>query len=124
MASEISTETEVIHRCLRPGCGRKLTSPESITRGYGPRCAAKIRAARRQAELSVWTPAQLEQARELIEDGGVVPTPRPDVFRTVSTDGAEVYVTHPKGCNCPHGLRTLRDKPCYHRAAVLMVLAA
>ena len=33
------------HRCLRPGCGRVLRSAKSVALGYGPKCAAKIRAA-------------------------------------------------------------------------------
>jgi Family of unknown function (DUF6011) len=115
------SDSAPVHRCLRPGCGRKLTSPESIARGYGRRCAAKIRHATEAADLSEWTGRQLDDARELIEDGGVVPTSRPDVFRTVSSDGLEVHLTHPKGCNCPAGLRSVR---CYHRAAVALVLAA
>jgi hypothetical protein len=48
---------------------------------------AKIRKAAEVADLSAWTPGQLEQDRELIEDGGVVPMSRPDVFRTGNKDG-------------------------------------
>lgn len=107
------------HRCLR--CGRRLCSPASIAAGYGGGCRAKIRKAARTADLSAWTPRQVEDAVELIGDGGVVPTSRPRVFRTVSTDGLEVHLTHLRACNCAAGLRSVR---CYHRAAVALVLAA
>jgi Family of unknown function (DUF6011) len=103
-------------RCLR--CGRRLFSAASRAAGYGSGCRAKIRAARKRADLAAWTARQLEQARELIEDAGIVPTARPAVFRTVSTDGSAVYLTTAKWCGCP------AKKECYHRAGVLMVLAA
>lgn len=107
------------HRCMR--CGRRLQAAASIAAGYGSGCRARIRTAARTADLAAWTQRQLEDARELIEDGGVVPTSRPDVFRTVSSDGLEIHLTHPGACNCPAGLRSVR---CYHRAAVALVLAA
>ena len=125
MSSETSTGTEVgtevVHRCLRPGCGRKLTSEASIARGYGRHCAAKIRAARESADLSAWTPKQVEQARELIEDGGLVPADREGVFFAVSTDGSEVYRCAAEFCECPAGLK---DSHCYHVCSVVITLAA
>jgi len=115
-----STETTPeTHRCL--SCGRRITSAESVAAGRGSGCRAKIRKAAKAADLSAWTGQQVEQARELIEDGGVVPTVRADVFRTVSSDGTEIHLTHPGACNCPAGLKS---KLCYHRAAVALVLAA
>lgn len=102
-------------RCLR--CGRRLRSTASITAGYGTGCQAKIRAAAKHADLSAWTPAQAEDARELIEDGGVVPTAKPGVFRTVASKGDAVYLTSRTWCGCP------AKKQCYHRAAVEIVLA-
>lgn len=110
-------------RCLAPNCGRKLTDPKSVALGYGPKCAAKVRAAAKTADLSAWTPAQVEQARELIEDGGVVPSSREGVFHTVSADGTETHLTHPAACNCTSGLKTHQPRPCYHRCAVVIVLA-
>jgi len=115
-----STETR---KCLG-GCGRTLRSAEAVARGYGSRCWAKIRKAAKQADLSAWTPQQVEQARELIEDGGVVPSTRPDVFHTVSTDGTEVHRTAEHGCNCTNGLKTHQPRPCFHRCAVAIVLAS
>jgi hypothetical protein len=107
-----------VHRCMRPGCGRVLRSAESIARGYGPVCARKIRAAQESADLTPWTERQLDDARELIEDGGIVPTARPSVFRTVSTRGDAVYMTSAHWCGCP------AKKECYHRAGVVIVLAS
>jgi hypothetical protein len=114
----IATQT---HRCLRPGCGRKLTDPKSIARGYGPRCAAKIRAAEKSADLTAWTPRQVEQAHELIEDGGLVPAGRDGVFLAVSTDGTEVRRVAADWCECPAGLK---EKPCYHRCTVVITIAS
>lgn len=111
-------------RCLAPNCGRKLTSEASIKAGYGPTCLRKIRAAAKTADLSAWTPAQVEAATELIADGGVVPSTRGDVFHTVSTDGTEIHRTHPNGCNCVNGLQTRPPRPCLHRCAVVIVLAS
>jgi hypothetical protein len=115
------TSTEAVHRCLRPGCGRKLTSPESIARGYGKHCAAKIRAAGKSADLSAWTQRQVQQARELIEEGGLVPAGPDGVFLAVSTDGSEVYRCAAGFCECPAGQK---ETHCYHVCAVTIVLAA
>lgn len=104
-------------RCLR--CGRKI-----MAGSYGPTCLRKIRAAAQTADLSAWTPAQVEAAIELIADGGVVPSTREGVFHTVSTDGTEIHRTHPHGCNCTNGLQTRPPRPCLHRCAVVIVLAS
>lgn len=115
-----STETPAEQaRCMR--CGRRLFSAKSVAAGYGTGCRARIRAAAKLAALAAWTVQQLEQARELIEDGGVVPTSRPGVFRTVSSDGEEFHLTAAEACNCPAGLKS---KLCYHRAGVVMMLGA
>jgi Family of unknown function (DUF6011) len=74
MTGTASTETVTEARCLRPGCGRKLTDPKSIALGMGPRCAAKVRAASETADLSAWTASQVADARQAIEDGAVVPS--------------------------------------------------
>ena len=106
-------------RCL--GCRRPIRSAESLATGYGSGCRAKVRKAARTADLSAWTPGQIEDARELIEDGGVVPTARPGVFRTVSRDGSAVHLTSARFCGCARGLK---GSPCYHGLAVTQVLAA
>jgi len=108
------------HYCL----GRKITSAASIAAGRGAGCRAKIRRAAKAADLSAWTESQIEDARTAIADGAVVPAARPDVFHVVSSDGTEVHLTHPDGCNCANGLRTRPPRPCWHRCAVAVVMAA
>lgn len=109
--------TTIHTNCLR--CGRKLTSQTSTARGYGRSCAAKTRQAQNTAELRDFKPEQIEAARELIEDGGIVQI-RPRVWRTVSTDGREYHLTALNVCNCKAGLRGTR---CYHRAAAHILAA-
>jgi hypothetical protein len=108
-------------RCL--GCRRPIRSAESIATGYGAGCRAKIRAAAKTADLSAWTDSQVEEARQAIEDGAVVPSTRPGVFHVVSVDGTEVHRVHRGGCNCTSGLKTHQPRPCWHRCAVAMVMA-
>ncbi|MFD9256942.1 DUF6011 domain-containing protein [Streptomyces sp. NPDC059538] len=102
--------------CLR--CGRVLRNTKSIAAGYGPTCATKVRNAK--ADLTDYKPAQINSARELIEDGAIIPL-RNSVFTTVSSDGTETYLSHTHTCNCPAGLAGRR---CYHTAAARMLLAA
>ncbi|MET7935023.1 DUF6011 domain-containing protein [Streptomyces sp. NPDC005322] len=104
--------------CLR--CGHTLTSPRSTRTGYGPTCAAKVRAAAKTADLADYKPAQLDSARQLIEDGAIIRI-RPTVFRAVSSDGIETYLAHPTNRTCPGGIKGRR---CYHTAAARMLLAA
>jgi hypothetical protein len=109
-------------RCL--GCRRPIRSAESIATGYGAGCRAKIRKAAKQADLSAWTASQIEDAREVIADGGVVPSTREGVFHVVSADGTEVHLVHRGGCNCTSGLKTRQPRPCFHRCAVAIVTGA
>jgi len=118
-----STDTAQTRKCLG-GCGYTLRSAKAIARGYGSRCWAKVRKAAQQADLSAWTPSQVEEARQAIEDGAVVPSGRPGVFHVVSVDGTEVHLTHRNGCNCTAGLKTHQPRPCWHRCAVAIVLAS
>ncbi len=105
--------------CLR--CGRTLTSTTSTTRGYGPTCATKVRTAAQVVDLSAYKPAQIDAAHELIEDAAIIPIRR-NVYRSVSTDGTELYLTAVTGqCNCPAGLKGRR---CYHSAAAQLLAAA
>lgn len=105
--------------CLR--CGRPLRSTTSQARGYGRTCQTKVRAASNIVDLSAYQPAQIESARELIEDAAIIPIRR-NVYRSVSTDGTELYLTAVTGqCNCPAGLKSRR---CYHAAAAQMLAAA
>ena len=100
--------------CLR--CGRTLRRPSRD--GYGPKCRAKIR--NTAVDLTDYKPHQITSARELIEDGAIIPL-RSIVFRAVSTDGTETYKTAPTGCTCPAGTKGSR---CYHQLAARMLLAA
>lgn len=102
--------------CLR--CGRTLTSTKSQALGYGPTCARHIR--NTKVELADYKAHQVQSARELIEDGAIVPL-RSVVFIAVSTDGTETYKTAPNACSCPAGLKGSR---CYHQLAARMLLAA
>lgn len=106
--------TATTNRCLR--CGRPLRK----STGYGPTCARKIRQARAAADLTDFKPAQITSARELIEDGAIIPL-RGHVFTAVSSDGTETYLSHPTNCNCPGGNR---GRHCYHMAAARLLLAA
>jgi hypothetical protein len=102
--------------CLR--CGRRLTSAKSCATGYGAKCAAKVRNA--PVDLTDYKPHQITSARELIEDGAIIPL-RSFIFITVSTDGTETYRTAPTGCTCPAGVKGSR---CYHQLAARLLLAA
>lgn len=102
--------------CLR--CGRTLRTAKSQATGYGPTCARHIR--RAAVDLTDYKPHQVASARELIEDGAIVPL-RSVVFVAVSTDGTETYRTAPTACTCKAGLKGTR---CYHQLAARMLLAA
>lgn len=81
-----------------------------------------VRRAEATADLSAWTESQVEDARQAVEDGAVVPSTREGVFHVVSADGTEVHRTHRDGCNCTNGLKTRQPRPCFHRCAVVIVL--
>jgi len=114
-----STAPAETRNCLR--CGRKLRSAQARARGMGEGCWRKVRAAERTADLSAWTPSQIAEAEQAIEDGAVVPSNREGVFHVVSSDGSEVHLTHRDGCNCVNGLKTLPPRPCWHRCAIAIV---
>jgi hypothetical protein len=95
----------------------------SIRDGYGRWCKAKIRAAALAEVVKGFSAAQIEKARELIADGGLVPASRPGFFHAVSSKGDGTYLTHPATCGCPAGRRG-RAAPCYHSLAALIVVAA
>jgi hypothetical protein len=118
---ETATTQEQEARCLR--CRRVLTSARSIADGIGKGCAAKIRQAAREYALDGLTDKQAGEAREIAADGGVVEA-REGVFRVVSGDGSQSYITTPDGhCTCAWGLRrTMADtKVCKHVGAVRLV---
>lgn len=101
-------------RCTK--CHRVLRRPSAD--GYGPKCRAKVR--RAEVDTADYKAHQVASARELIEDGAIIPL-RSVVFLVVSTDGTEIHRTAPTGCNCKAGLKGTR---CYHVLAARMLLAA
>jgi hypothetical protein len=110
-------------RCLR--CGRQLRAARSVEAGYGRHCKAKIRAAAQAAAIADFTAAQVEKARELISDGGLVPTNRAGVYRAVSSRGDVTYLVTAEGqCNCTWALRSGRGAGCYHVAGARILEAA
>lgn len=122
MRNTLTQATSGTARCLRPGCGRVLRSAKSVAAGYGPKCAAKIRAAAIAEIRADFSADQQAKADELIRDGGLVPTNREGVFRSVSSKGDATYLTHSAACNCHAGLKGRR---CYHLlAARILVISA
>jgi Family of unknown function (DUF6011) len=119
----VTTEQTSPAKCLRPGCGRKLTAPASIAAGYGPVCRRRIREAAADIEVPDVKPEQHAKAVELIEAGGLVPSIRPGVFFAVSSDGSTTYITDTGAgtCTCKAGERGRR---CYHLIAAGLVDAA
>ena len=111
-----NTNTTANVRCIE--CGRTLTSPTSIARGRGKGCAAKVRRTMATATTDGFTTKQVDAARELIEDAGVVRL-RGHIYLTVSTNGERVHRTTATRCTCNAGIK---EKACYHQLAVRMRL--
>lgn len=103
-------------KCLR--CGRTLTDPKSVARGYGPTCHGKITTAAKVVDAK---PAQVAKAVELIEVGGIVPLRGRRIFTVVASNGTDTYKTSPAGCTCAAGLRGKYG--CYHRLAAELIAA-
>lgn len=106
--------------CL--SCHRALRTEASQRRGYGPKCARRLRVA--AVELTEYSADQIAAAVELIEDIAILAI-QPRVFRTVSSDGSEMHLTAPHACTCPAGLRHRGDRTrrrCYHTAAARILL--
>ncbi len=110
-----STENTTETRCLR--CGRKLKNGGA----YGRVCLRKIREAAIAEARAEFSPEQQVKADELIHDGGLVPTNREGVFRSVSSKGDATYLTHSQACNCYAGLKGRR---CYHLLAARVLSIA
>lgn len=107
-------------KCLR--CHRVLRCEASKRAGYGKWCRARIRAAAIAGVVKGFKDAQVEKARELITDGGLVLLRR-GIFRSVSSDGERTYLTAATGqCNCAAGLRGRYR--CFHGLAAMIVTAS
>lgn len=115
------TITSQTAKCLR--CGRTLRAASSVRASYGRWCRAKIRAAALAEAVRGFATTQVEKARELIADGGLVPAGRAGIFRSVSSDGQRTYLTASTGqCNCAAGLRGRYR--CFHGLAAMIVTAS
>jgi hypothetical protein len=105
---------------------------EFAERAYCPRCVRPLRVLPRKRHRSCllcalralllnprprFSPQQLDDADELIGDGGVVKV-EPGEYRTVSKDGSWIYSTTATSCTCRAGRIGRR---CYHMAAVRSV---
>lgn len=103
-------------------CGRKLRSQTSREIGYGRICLWKIK----RALPKTATRTQIDKAIDLINDGGLVLVTsnpavwRNAVFRVVSSNGWETYLTAAMACSCPAGRA---ERLCYHQVAVAWVTA-
>lgn len=117
--------TDHTAKCLRCGRVRHFRSAEAAAKAapHGRICAMRIRAAAIADAVKGFAQAQVDKARELISDGGIVATNRPGVFRAVSSKGDGSYLTHPATCSCAASRRG-RATPCYHSLAAKLLLAA
>jgi hypothetical protein len=103
-------------KCLRCGRTRNFRTAAAAAKAspHGRICRARILAAALTEAVRDFTARQVEKARELIADGGLVPTSRPGVFRAVSSDGLRTYLTSARSCGCAHGLHTVKEARCLH----------
>jgi hypothetical protein len=111
-------------KCLRCGRTRRFHSAQAAAaaKPYGRICGALVRAAAIAEVVRGFKDAQVEKARELITDGGLVPL-RAGIFRSVSSDGERTYLTAATGqCNCAAGLRGRHQ--CFHGIAAMIVTAS
>jgi hypothetical protein len=111
-------------KCLRCGRTRRFHSAQAAAaaKPYGRICGALVRAAAVAGAVKGFKDAQVEKARELISDGGLVPLRR-GIFRAVSSDGERTYLTAATGqCNCAAGLRGRHQ--CFHGIAAMIVTAS
>lgn len=74
------------------------------------------------ADVSGFKPAQVERARELIAQGGIIPVRGRRIFLAVSNEGDRTYLTAPEACCCKAGLKG--RYPCFHRIAAVILAAA
>lgn len=115
----MNTEATGHDRCLRPGCGRKLTNPASRAAGYGPVCRRRIHDA---AALVVAKAEQITKAAALIDACRIVPVPNRSAYAATSSNGVDTYyVIDAEVCTCPAGMNA---RYCYHVAAAQILTAS
>lgn len=108
--SSKATETATIARCA--GCGRKLTSAQSIARGFGPTCYRRISAATKAIAL-VTKPKAMEAATEILRKG-MIRKIEADVYSVLSSDMHTTYYVDHGVCGCPAGSH---GRQCKHVVA-------
>jgi hypothetical protein len=116
------TTTEHTAKCLRCGRVRHFATAAAAAKAApnGRICAMRIRLAAIGEAVKGFAQAQVDKARELIADGGLIPAGRPGVFRAVSSSGTDTYLVHSAACNCPAGLH---GRLCYHVAGARILVA-
>ena len=109
-------------KCLKCGRTRRFRTAAAAVKAapYGRICKARVLLAALNEAIRGFAQAQVDKARELIADGGLIPTTRRGVFRSVSSNGTDTYLTHSAACNCPAGLH---GRLCYHLAAARILTA-
>lgn len=120
---ELSTRTGTTVKCLRCGRTRHFHSATAAAKAapYGRICGALVRAAQMAETVRGFAATQVEKARELIADGGLIPV-RGQIFRAVSSKGDRTYTVAATGqCTCPAAARSGRADRCYHVVAARMV---
>ncbi len=124
-SSHMSTESNATRtaKCIACGRTRHFRTAQAAAKAApaGRICRMKARIAAMAQAVKGVAEAQVDKARQLIADGGIVAI-RPGVFQAVSSKGDATYLTHPQTCNCPAGLRG--RSLCYHSLAARIMVAA
>lgn len=113
-------------KCLKCGRVRHFRSAlaAKVSGSYGRICAMRVRLAAITGAVKGFAQAQVDKARELISDGGLIPTSRPGVFRAVSSRGDGTYLVTATGqCNCIAAVKSGKADRCYHTLAARLVAA-
>lgn len=97
MTTTQNTEAAHLHtNCIR--CGRKLTAEVSQRRGFGPKCARTVKAARFVTEQS-YSAAQMAKVDDAIARSLVARTDTPTVFQ-ITSGSNRYYPTTTGRCDC------------------------
>ena len=123
----MTSTTEHTAKCLKCGRVRHFRSAAAAQAAgpHGRICAMRIRLAAITEAVKGFAAAQVDKARELISDGGLIPTGRPGVFRAVSSKGDGSYLVSAKGiCGCPGGRYGMAAFRCYHAIGARILVAA
>lgn len=100
--------------CTR--CGRPITGDKC----YGSGCAARLAHAIATVDTTGYTPAQVEKAVELVQQGGIVRVGH--LFLAVSSSGTMRYEVAAEGaCSC---MAASHGRHCYHILSARIMDAA